>query len=59
MIGCNVCEVTLVRKMHLLNHAESVHGAVSRVPMQLPPGDQVLYDAVGSKERVRVPLLLA
>ncbi|KAG5293363.1 hypothetical protein I7I50_03747 [Histoplasma capsulatum G186AR] len=30
---CNVCGVILENKMHLMNHAESKHGAVSRTPL--------------------------
>ncbi|KAL1979001.1 hypothetical protein VTN96DRAFT_7497 [Rasamsonia emersonii] len=31
MIKCNICSVKLESKMHLMNHAESAHGTVSRV----------------------------
>ncbi|EQL37995.1 hypothetical protein BDFG_01012 [Blastomyces dermatitidis ATCC 26199] len=30
---CNVCGVILENKMHLMNHAESKHGPVSRTPL--------------------------
>ncbi|KKA19831.1 hypothetical protein T310_6180, partial [Rasamsonia emersonii CBS 393.64] len=31
-IKCNICRVELENKRHLMHHAESVHGTVSRVP---------------------------
>jgi hypothetical protein len=33
MVKCNVCDMDLESKMHLMNHAETVHGTVSRVPL--------------------------
>jgi hypothetical protein len=34
-VRCNICNVDLEHKMHLMNHAESKHGIVSRVPLSL------------------------
>jgi hypothetical protein len=33
MVKCKVCDMDLKSKMHLMNHAETVHGTVSRVPL--------------------------
>lgn len=32
-VKCNICSVELEHKMHLMNHAESAHGTVSRVAL--------------------------